>query len=189
MGRSTRTIESWGWPLGCVVAILVVACAGESCSHAESLTWQGTKQLVRTTFPEAPQVSVTVLADTLAGATPPPLVIDVREPEEYAVSHLPGAVNAQGDALDSLVSEAGDDREVVLYCSVGYRSSREAERLRRQGFDNVSNLEGSIFEWANAGHPLVRGGPESQTPTDAVHPFDDEWGVLLEAKRRSYVPR
>lgn len=175
--------------LGSVVVFLLAACAGEACSRTEGPTWQATKTLVRTTFPDAPQVSVTVLADALAGSKWPPLVIDVREPEEYAVSHLPGAVRAQGDALEDLVGEAGADREVVLYCSVGYRSSREAERLRARGFDNVSNLEGSIFEWANAGHPLVRGGPESQTPTDAVHPFNDEWGVLLDAPRRSYVPR
>ncbi|MEM7025326.1 MAG: rhodanese-like domain-containing protein [Pseudomonadota bacterium] len=156
---------------------------------AQAANWADTKELVRTDFPEAPQLSVPALAKTLVEPAPKPLLIDVREPEEYAVSHLPGAVNAQGAEVEQLVRDAGAEQPVVLYCSVGYRSSRETENLRRKGFENVSNLEGSIFEWANAGNPLVRGGPESQTPTDVVHPFDDDWGLLLDPERRSYVPR
>ncbi len=156
---------------------------------AAAMDWNETKQLVRTEFPEAPQLSITGLAKVLQRKTTAPLVIDVREPEEYAVSHLPGAIHAQGSELERLVRETGTKRPIVLYCSVGYRSSRETEKLRRKGYANVSNLEGSIFEWANAGKPLVRGGPQSQTPTDAVHPFDDDWGELLDAEHRSYAPR
>jgi len=183
-----------------LVAALIAACAPDDTDRGDTQTqqntaaqpgsakWQDTKARVRAAFPDAPQLSVAELAKTLAGQSPP-LLIDVREPQEYAVSHLPGAVNAQGRALEQLVREAGNDRAVVLYCSVGYRSSREVEKLRAQGFENVSNLEGSIFEWANAGNPLVFGEPASQTPARAVHPFDDEWGVLLDAERRSYAPR
>lgn len=157
-------------------------------AQAQSPNWPDTKARVRAAFPDVPQLSVTDLEKELEGQAPP-LLIDVRAPEEYAVSHLPGAVNAQGRALTQRVRDAGEKRPIVLYCSVGYRSSREAEALRGRGFKNVRNLEGSIFAWANAGNPLVRGGPASQTPTRAVHPFDEEWGVLLDAERRSYSPR
>ena len=168
---------------------LVVFVALGPLGGAQALNWVETKELVRTEFPEAPQLSVTGLAQVLSGSAPAPLLIDVREPEEYAVSHLPGAVNAQGPELERLVRETGAKRPIVLYCSVGYRSSRATEALRREGFANVTNLEGSIFEWADTGHPLVQGGPDSQTPTEVVHPFDEEWGTLLDADRRSYVPR
>lgn len=168
-----------------VVAFAAVTTAGT----APAMDWTETKQLVRTEFPEAPQLSIAGLANILQRKSPAPLVIDVREPEEYAVSHLPGAVHAQGRELERLVRETGSKRPIVLYCSVGYRSSRETERLRRKGFANVSNLEGSIFEWANAGKPLVQGGPQSKTVTDAVHPFDEDWGELLNAEHRSYAPR
>lgn len=156
---------------------------------ARAMDWNETKELVRTEFPDAPQVSISGLEKNLETQSLPPLVIDVRDAEEYAVSHLPGAVHAQGSKLERLVREAGAQRQVVLYCSVGYRSSRETEKLRRKGYSNVSNLEGSIFEWANAGKPLVRGGPQSQVPTDAVHPFDETWKVLLNIEHRSYAPR
>ncbi len=168
----------------------IVACAAVTTPViALAMDWSETKQLVRTEFPEAPQLSITGLANILQRKSPAPLVIDVREPEEYAVSHLPGAVHAQGSKLERLVRETAAKRPIVLYCSVGYRSSRETEKLRRKGYSNVSNLEGSIFEWANAGKPLVRGGPQSQMPTDAVHPFDEDWGKLLDAEHRSYTPR
>lgn len=171
--------------IAAIAAFAVVTTPGA----VRAMDWTETKELVRTEFPEAPQLSISGLATILERQSLPPLVIDVRDAEEYAVSHLPGAVHAQGSELERLVREAGAQRPIVLYCSVGYRSARETEKLRRKGYSNVTNLEGSIFEWANAGKPLVHGGPQSKSPTDAVHPFDETWGVLLDAERRSYVPR
>ncbi|MEM9730901.1 MAG: rhodanese-like domain-containing protein [Myxococcota bacterium] len=172
-------------------AVVFVAAAAflTACPRTPDRNWQETKQWVRDDFPEALQLSVPNFASMLEDESTDPLIVDVRDPREYAVSHLPGAVNAQGAALDRLVDDADKDQPIVLYCSVGYRSSREAQRLKASGYGNVANLEGSIFEWANENRPLVRGGPNSQTPTDAVHPFNDEWGTLLDEKRRSYVPR
>ncbi len=176
------------------LALGIAAICGACAPRAEpedALNWPDTKELVRSTFPEAPQLSVGELARRLQTTTEDerPVLIDVRDAEEYAVSHLPGAVHAQGRAVETLVRDAGPARDVVLYCSVGYRSSKAAQRLQRKGHGNVQNLEGSIFEWANDGHPVVRGAPGSETPTDAVHPFDDEWGALLHEELRSYDPR
>ena len=64
------------------------------------------------------------------------------------------------------------------YCSVGYRSSRLAEELRARGFENVFNLEGSLFQWANEGRPLYRG----EERVDQAHPYDEEWGQLLDRR-------
>lgn len=70
------------------------------------------------------------------------------------------------------------DRPIVVYCSVGYRSSILARKLQDKGFTNVYNLEGSIFKWANEGRPLVQG----KVTVHKVHPYNAHWGHLLERK-------
>ena len=141
------------------------------------------RALVRASFPGVPQMSVEELDRRLKDETPP-LIIDVREPFEYEVSHLPGAVHAQGKDIANLITEAEPDRPVVLYCSVGYRSSAAVADLIQLKdpdiLDRVWNLEGSIFEWANSGRPVYRGDVE----VDQVHPYDRQWGKLLEPHLR-----
>lgn len=103
------------------------------------------------------------------------LLIDVREPAEFAISHIPGAENITNpEVIASMLLESG--RDIVVYCSVGYRSAAMARTLQSLGLNNVSNLQGSIFAWANEGLPLVN----QSGSTANVHPYDDEWGRLLE---------
>jgi 3-mercaptopyruvate sulfurtransferase SseA len=71
-----------------------------------------------------------------------------------------------------------------VYSSVGYRSARLAHWLANQGYANVRNLSGSIFQWANEDRPVFRNG----RPTMEVHPYDRRWGLLLEARYRASVP-
>lgn len=101
----------------------------------------------------------------------------MRARAEYEVSHLKDARPDLESALRALDGRARD-APIVVYCSVGVRSSALAEKLIRAGYRNVSNLGGSIFEWANLGYPLVRGG----APTTRVHPYDANWGRLLERR-------
>jgi len=112
-------------------------------------------------------------------------LLDVRTAEEFAVSHLPGARRLDPAASDpALLRELPATRpagaRVVVYCAVGYRSARMAERMRAAGLDDVVNLEGGIFRWANEGRPLVRG----LDPAHAVHPYGPAWGWLLEPELR-----
>jgi 3-mercaptopyruvate sulfurtransferase SseA len=67
---------------------------------------------------------------------------------------------------------------------VGYRSARVAHWLAGQGYTNVRNLSGSIFQWANEGRPVFRDG----RPTTQVHPYDQRWGLLLKSDYRADVP-
>ena len=133
---------------------------------------------VRERFPEVRQLGAAELERMLAAPEPHavPLLLDVREPREYAVSHLPGAMRAATveEAL-AVLEEADPRRPVVVYCSVGYRSSRLARALAEAGRPGAANLEGSIFAWANSGRPVVRGGREVRE----VHPYDRKWGQLL----------
>jgi len=97
-------------------------------------------------------------------------IIDVREPEEFADGHLPGAVNIPRGLLEFEVdghpavnyqtAEALSHRRrpVVLYCLSGGRSALAAEALLRMGFVDPMSLADGILGWADAGHPVVTPG-------------------------------
>lgn len=139
--------------------------------------WKRTLRVVREAFPEVPQMSTQQLAAMRADGTAPDIVLlDARSEAEFRVSHLPGAVFANNTRMALEALETSDPaRTVVVYCSVGYRSSRLAEKLRARGIENVFNLEGSLFQWANEGRPLYRGDERVY----GAHPYDEEWGQLL----------
>lgn len=103
------------------------------------------------------------------------LLVDVREREEYAVSHIPGAKNIT-NAKDIAILALQSKKDIIVYCSVGYRSAIIAKKLKTLGVNNVTNLEGSIFAWANAELPLVNQTGNTRT----VHPYNDYWGQLLD---------
>lgn len=142
--------------------------------------------MVRRDFPDVEQMPPEELRQELENdSTPAPVLLDVREEDEYAVSHLPGAIRVEpgSDASEALES-LDPDTPIVAYCSVGYRSSALVKKLQERGFTNVQNLEGSIFEWANRGYPVERDGEEVRE----VHPFDEEWGALLHEDLRAFEP-
>ena len=111
------------------------------------------------------------------------MLLDVREPAEFAVSHLADARQVDPRA-DPARLDLPKNRPIVTYCSVGYRSAEFAERMRQAGFDDVRNLEGSIFQWAEEDRPVVRDG----RPVKQVHPYNKTWGLLLKPTARADVP-
>jgi rhodanese-related sulfurtransferase len=115
----------------------------------------------------------------------PPVVLDARTEDEYAVSHLEGAVRID-PYKPSLRALRGfpKDSAIVLYSSVGYRGARVADFLARQGYTQVYNLEGGQFRWANEGRPVFR----QDRPTADVHPYNSRWGFLLESQYRIKAP-
>ena len=139
---------------------------------------------VRARFPEVRTISTAELAAWRADAgRVQPLVLDVREPAEFAVSHLAGSRSLPlAQAGPSAIADTPRDRPIVVYCSVGLRSAIAARALQRGGFTQVQNLEGSIFQWANEARPLVR---SDGSPADTVHPYDARWGRLLAPERRA----
>jgi rhodanese-related sulfurtransferase len=152
--------------------------------------WGAIKTRIRTDFPEVETISADALARELE-ENPQLVLLDARAPEEFAVSHLEGARRAltKKEALTELRG-LPPEQTVVVYCSVGYRSARLAEKLAGEGFTNVRNLEGSIFEWANAGRPVFRGA----SAVHEVHPYDGSWGELLRPdlwsrEQSSHAPR
>ena len=151
----------------------------------EPADWSMVNEKIARDFPQVEQLSVAALSAWLASGEEPPLLLDVREEPEYRVSHLRGALRVDPhDPHPVLPEGVGKETPIVAYCSVGHRSSALVARLVELGYRRVANLEGSIFAWANAGYPVVRGREEVRQ----VHPFDEHWGSLLAAELRAYSP-
>jgi len=81
------------------------------------------------------------------------LVLDVREPFEFAQGHLPGAINIPLGQLERRVAGLPKDGKLLVVCASGGRSSTAAEYLVSRGFakDKVGNLEGGTFGWMTHG--------------------------------------
>ena len=103
--------------------------------------------------PQVPEIDVAALATFLAGGA---TVIDVRQPDEYAESHAPGAqlipLAIVPDNLDSFPSSG----PVYIICQSGGRSMRASEFLRAEGIDAI-NVAGGTKAWLAAGHPFETG--------------------------------
>ena len=140
------------------------------------VSWWLIKLLIRLQFPKVQQLSTADLAAWLSDKNKEkPLLLDARTIEEYEVSHLLDA-KIVPDRLKDLADEGINYlTPIVVYCSVGYRSSAIARRLQSMGYQNVFNLEGSIFQWVNENRLVYREGK----PVTKVHPYQDFWQHLL----------
>lgn len=74
-------------------------------------------------------------------------VLDVREPQEYAICNIGGHLIPLGD-LPKRVQELDSSREIVVHCRSGVRSAQAVEFLQAAGFKNVKSLAGGILAWA-----------------------------------------
>ncbi|MGA9853503.1 MAG: rhodanese-like domain-containing protein [Gammaproteobacteria bacterium] len=88
------------------------------------------------------------------------VIIDVREPEEYAAGHIPGAIHIPRGVLEFKIDQFpvlhDRDRAIVLQCQGGGRSALATVALQELGFKNVSNLAGGFGAWNAAGLPTER---------------------------------
>jgi len=118
-----------------------------------------------------------IKADALKDKLDRVILLDTRAPEEYQVSHIQGAKMIDYNSFELTdVKDIPKSAEVVVYCSVGYRSERIGEKLKKAGYKNVSNLYGGIFAWKNEDNELVG---SNQQPTDSVHTYNKSWGQWL----------
>ena len=147
---------------------LLVACCGFACG--QKTFDEKMQSLYKNTVP-------LIKADELNQKLGTVFVLDTRAPEEYGVSHIEGAKMIDYDHFDiKEVESIPKDAEVIVYCSVGYRSERIGEKLQEAGYENVKNLYGGIFDWKNQDFPTVN---TSNQPTDSVHTYNKSWGQWL----------
>jgi rhodanese-related sulfurtransferase len=85
----------------------------------------------------------------------PAVYLDVREPNEYNLGHLPGALHIPRGYLELKVeSVLPRDATVVAYCSAGIRSALAADTLQQLGYMNAVSLTGGWREWMMADGPV-----------------------------------
>lgn len=95
--------------------------------------------------PQVSQISSLELTELL-GKPEEPVMIDVREPDEYAGGHIPGSRLIPLGTLPERMNEIPSDREVVMICRSGGRSTAACQHLQSAGYQ-VKNLTGGMIGW------------------------------------------
>lgn len=166
-----------GTILSLVLLVLVVGGLAWDGSPLGSLAL---RQAIRLKFRGVRQVSPAELVRwTKDPNRPPPLLVDARPAEQYALSRIDGAVNLDPAAPDlAALSSVPRDQPIVVYDAAGAVGAAMVTALAEAGFTRLSNLEGGLFRWANEGHPIANdAGPATQ-----VHPVSWAWGRLLKSR-------
>jgi rhodanese-related sulfurtransferase len=82
-------------------------------------------------------------------------LLDVREPDEWAAGHAPGAHHVPMMEVPARMAEVPTDAEVIVVCRSGGRSGQVTSYLMGNGWDNVRNLDGGMHSWSAAGRDMV----------------------------------
>jgi rhodanese-related sulfurtransferase len=111
----------------------------------------------------------------------PPLLIDARAPDQFALSHIDGAVNIDPAQPDlSQLDHVRRDLPVVVYDGPGAVGAAMVTGLTTAGFSRVSNLDGGLFRWVNENHPVLN----ADGPATKVASLSWAWGRLLKSRYR-----
>lgn len=84
-------------------------------------------------------------------------LLDVREPDEFALAHVAEAVLIPLGEITARVAEIPDDRDVIVMCRSGRRSGEAQRSLMERGYRRIANLDGGIIAWEKAGLPIRSG--------------------------------
>lgn len=125
--------------------------------------------------------------ETLALPKTKAILLDARDKEEYKISHLETAIRV--GYTDFLLKETlaklpkDKTKKIVVYCSLGIRSETIAHKLVKEGYTNVYNLYGGIFEWKNANFNVVDSVGKQ---TEKIHTYSKHWGKWLKKGKKVY---
>lgn len=141
------------------------------------------RQAVRLKFREVRYVSPRALVAWMADPKrPPPLLVDARPAEQYAISRIAGSVHIDPAHPDlAPLAHVPRDQPIVAYDAAGIGGTAMVLGLTEAGFSRVSSLEGGLFRWANQGFVIVN----DDGPANRVHPVSWAWGRLLKARFRT----
>jgi rhodanese-related sulfurtransferase len=85
------------------------------------------------------------------------LVVDVRDPAEFRVGHVPGAVNLSAPEIADQLSELEGQSGIVVYCIAGTRTQAAEQTLIEHQVPNVFHLDGGFSGWLDSGYPIEKG--------------------------------
>lgn len=174
-------------------SLLVIWLSALAASHTVYADENPLNELqikIQREFDAVEHVSTDALSKNLSDDV---VLFDVREQDEFAVSHLANAIlvspEIDSEEFVQRFSQQIEGKRVYFYCSVGYRSSALIDRLSAElkdaGVMEAKNVEGGIFKWHNEEKPLVQGS----TNTSYVHPYNFFWGRYINrSKLKRYKP-
>ena len=150
------------------------------------MTLSFTERTVEKKFP-VPNISHQELRERIDDNRAP-LLFDTRKMEEFVVGRLKDAIqidpDMEAEAFMNIHGNKLKDRDVVFYCSVGYRSSIFLERVEvmaeKAGAGKLFNLRGGIFRWYNENNPVY----DEDGETGEIHPYDAVWGALVVKRKK-----
>ena len=139
--QSQKTVSRLAWG---IIAFFLVAVAGY-------IGWRLLKPPVQS-FP----LEITT-AQAVEKRAQGAFILDVRQPEEWAQFHIPGATLIPLGELPSRLNEVPKDREIVVVCRTGRRSAQGRDILLNAGFSRVTSMAGGVTKWQADGFPIVTG--------------------------------
>lgn len=102
------------------------------------------------------EITPTELKEYLTIANPPPLLLDVREPAEFAICRIDGSRHIPMSQIPEAQETLDPEQEIIVICHHGARSARVASYLHQIGFSKVFNLAGGIHAWASEVDPNMQ---------------------------------
>ncbi len=125
--------------------------------------------LVADAFTRVKEIQPWDLSKLLAAGREP-VLLDVREPAEYAALHIPGAINVPRGILEQSCEwdfdetlpllAAGRELDIVVICRSGYRSALVADVMQQMGYTGVVSLKSGVRGWNDYNQPLVDGADQ-----------------------------
>ena len=108
--------------------------------------------------PPVPAISAQATYDRLINedTAAQPIIVDVREPDEWAEGHIEEAQHIPLGQLGARVREIPQDREVILVCHSGQRSAMATTMLLRAGYTRAVNMTGGMDAWERQHLPIAR---------------------------------
>jgi rhodanese-related sulfurtransferase len=134
--------------LAVMLALILGACAGQ---QQKAMT---TEEMVAEAKENICEVTVSQAKEMLDKGGY--LFLDCREPKEYKMGHVPGAMNIPRGLLEFQVTNKVPDKsaKIIMYCKKGGRGCLAACTLCRMGYENVMNMDGGWMAWEKAGYPV-----------------------------------
>ncbi len=83
------------------------------------------------------------------------IIVDVRTREEYDSSHIEGAILIPVSELEGRINELSKEKELLIYCRTGNRSSNSVNILKANGYTKIFHMNDGIIAWIQAGYPTV----------------------------------
>ncbi|SER63302.1 Rhodanese-related sulfurtransferase [Nitrosomonas sp. Nm51] len=131
-----------------------------------------TYALIALEFDKIPTISSKSLHPQLMSNNFRYVIVDVRTPEERRVSMIPGAISQKDFERNRTDYQ---NKKIVVYCTIGYRSGHYARLLRQQGFD-AYNLSEGILGWTHIGGQLINAQGQA---TRRIHVYSRPWNLAV----------